>query len=169
MQRLTLGKDHEGGKMSIFLKLTLFGGDSAAAAASESAGDTGISPDGGELREAEAAESASKGTEKAEPKDRGADFEKLISGDYKEAFQSKVQSIIDRRFKETKNLEAAVGGMSPIIERLSARYGTKSGDFAARRGQRHVGAACRRRGTHRGAVQGKREAQKRKCTVQANG
>lgn len=131
MQRLTLGKDHEGGKMSIFLKLTLFGGDSAAAAASESAGDTGISPDGGELREAEAAESASKGTEKAEPKDRGADFEKLISGDYKEAFQSKVQSIIDRRFKETKNLEAAVGGMSPIIERLSARYGTKSGDFAA--------------------------------------
>lgn len=58
------------------------------------------------------------------PEQRKAEFEKLISGDYKDIFAERVQSIIDKRFKETKALEKQLETISPILNILQARYGT---------------------------------------------
>jgi len=53
---------------------------------------------------------------------RKAEFEKLISGDYKDLFTERTQQIIDRRFKETKGLEAKLADVSPILDMLSQKY-----------------------------------------------
>lgn len=47
-----------------------------------------------------------------------ADFEKLIKGEYKAAFNKKCQRIIDRRFKETKELELFKKEAAPLIDVL---------------------------------------------------
>mgnify|MGYP000996407562 FL=1 len=52
-----------------------------------------------------------------------AEFEKLIGGDYKDLFDERIQSIINKRFKETKTLESQLGKMNPILEMLTSKYG----------------------------------------------
>lgn len=53
---------------------------------------------------------------------RKAEFEKLISGDYKDIFTERTQQMIDRRFKETKGLEAKLAEVSPILDMLAQKY-----------------------------------------------
>jgi len=53
---------------------------------------------------------------------RKAEFEKLISGDYKDLFTERTQQIIDRRFKETKGMEAQLAAVSPILDMLAQKY-----------------------------------------------
>ena len=53
-------------------------------------------------------------------------FEDLIGGEYKDLFTERTQNIIDRRFKETKNLEAQVNSAKPILDTLFQKY--KIGD-----------------------------------------
>lgn len=64
--------------------------------------------------------------------DKDGEFEKLIKGEYKSEFDKRVQSVIDRRFKDEiaryKNNEKA---SAPILDKLYMRYGIKSGDFSA--------------------------------------
>lgn len=52
-----------------------------------------------------------------------AEFEKLISGDYKDMFSERVQGIIDKRFKEMKTLQSQMEKLNPVIEMLSSKYG----------------------------------------------
>ena len=55
------------------------------------------------------------------------EFEKLIKGGiYESAFKKRVQSIIDKRFKQTKVLEEEKAAAQPIFELLSETYGTDS-------------------------------------------
>ena len=56
------------------------------------------------------------------PQERAAEFEKLIKGDYKDLFQQKMQSVIDKRFAETKSLQAAADKTAPLINKLMERY-----------------------------------------------
>lgn len=67
-----------------------------------------------------------------EPVNKSGEFEKLIKGEYKSEFDRRVQSIIDRRFKEEiaayKNREKAA---NPILDKLCMRYGVKDGDLEA--------------------------------------
>lgn len=56
--------------------------------------------------------------------DRRAAFEDLIKGEYKDEFTQRTQQIIDRRFKETKNLEARLNQAQPILDMLMAKYKT---------------------------------------------
>ena len=58
-----------------------------------------------------------------------AAFEELISGEYKDIFTERTQAIIDRRFKETKNLEAQLKGQQPVIDMLMAKYNIADGDI----------------------------------------
>lgn len=58
-------------------------------------------------------------------------FEELINGKFKDEFSKRVQTIIDKRFKRTKELKSFFDGANPIIEELSKRLGTKNGDFDA--------------------------------------
>ena len=56
--------------------------------------------------------------------DKRAAFEELIKGDYKDEFTQRTQQIIDRRFKETKNLEARLNQAQPILDMLMSKYKT---------------------------------------------
>lgn len=63
--------------------------------------------------------------------EKNAAFEQLIRGDYKEQFDSRVQGIIDRRFKETQQLKSQVEGMKPLLALLAQKYGVDSADAGA--------------------------------------
>ena len=56
-------------------------------------------------------------------------FEDLIGGEYKDLFTERTQEIINRRFKETKNLEAQVNATKPILDMLMSRYKIADGDI----------------------------------------
>lgn len=60
--------------------------------------------------------------------DRKSKFHALIKGEYKDLFTQETQSIIDRRFRETKTLESQLSQYQPILETLSQRYGVADGD-----------------------------------------
>lgn len=60
---------------------------------------------------------------------RRAAFEELIGGEYKEEFTQRTQEIINRRFKETKNLEARLNEQKPILDMLMSRYKIADGDI----------------------------------------
>lgn len=70
--------------------------------------------------------------EPAAPQPEAETFESLINGKYKDDFAKKSQQIIDRRFKQTKQLEAERDAIRPVLDALSARYGVdiRSKDFA---------------------------------------
>ncbi len=57
-----------------------------------------------------------------------ATFDDLINGDYKEDFQSKVDEIIQKRFKNSKKSEEKLEKLAPVIEMFASRYGVE-GDF----------------------------------------
>lgn len=56
------------------------------------------------------------------------EFAQLISGKFKEQFTKKTQAIIDKRFKETKELEAYKSKVSPVMARLMEKYGIEEGN-----------------------------------------
>lgn len=64
---------------------------------------------------------------------RGGDeeFSRLIKGRYKDAYTRRTQNIINRRFRETKELEEFKGRAEPLIERLFKEHKVDSGDFDA--------------------------------------
>lgn len=108
-----------------FFCLTLFDGG-AASAGGDGTGtapgeNTGISADTG-------AEKDSEQTVMDNQKARREEFERLIGADYKDLYTEKTQKLIDRRFKQTKELEDKDRKMQPILERLSAKYGESDPD-----------------------------------------
>lgn len=56
-------------------------------------------------------------------------FDELIKDKYKSEFHSKVQGIINERFKETKQIEAQLENYKQIAEVVSAKYGLKGDNF----------------------------------------
>lgn len=58
-----------------------------------------------------------------------SDFERLIKGQYKDAFNQRVQRIVDKRFAKTKNLEQQLGKSNAVMQALSERYGVESSDY----------------------------------------
>lgn len=53
-----------------------------------------------------------------------AEFESFIKGDYKEAFDTRVKDIIDRRFKANKDLEKKYEGHDKLVEILAQKHKT---------------------------------------------
>ena len=56
-------------------------------------------------------------------------FNDLVNGEYKDLYTEATQSIINRRFKETKDLEAQVRNAAPILETLMQHYNIADGDM----------------------------------------
>lgn len=120
------------------IKLSLFDGSGAGAAAS--AGATGASASAsGANTNASAAEmqasadsmSASNEASDAEPVkpvDKAKQFDELIKNEYKDEFSKRTQKIIDQRFKETKALQEKQGKLQPMLELLANKYGVKADD-----------------------------------------
>lgn len=58
--------------------------------------------------------------------DRNAEFEKMIKGDYKEAYDKRVQDTIQKRLKNHKETEDRLTAMNPLLDILSAKYGVEA-------------------------------------------
>lgn len=80
--------------------------------------------------EAPAAE-VQKETQPAQPVDRNAEFEALIKGDYKEAYDKRVQDTIRQRLKSANETAAKYEATLPLMDMLAARYGMDASDPAA--------------------------------------
>ena len=60
---------------------------------------------------------------------RRKEFHDLVNGEYKDLYTEETQRIIDRRFRETKDLERMVGQYQPVIDMLMQRYQIGDGDM----------------------------------------
>lgn len=56
------------------------------------------------------------------------EFNELISGKFKQQFTEKTQAIIDKRFKQTKELEDYKNRVSPAVEKLMQKYKIAPGE-----------------------------------------
>lgn len=74
---------------------------------------------------APAAEVQTEPTQSQTP-DRNAEFEKMIKGDYKEAYDKRVQDTIQKRLKNHKETEDRLTAMNPLLDILSAKYGVEA-------------------------------------------
>ena len=63
--------------------------------------------------------------------DRNAEFEKLIKGEYKDLYDAKVQDTIQKRLKGTKETVDKYNSLTPMFEKLSAKYGVDATDVDA--------------------------------------
>ncbi|MCI1958797.1 MAG: hypothetical protein LKJ25_04135 [Clostridia bacterium] len=59
---------------------------------------------------------------------KSEEFKKLIGGEYKDEFTKMTQSIINRRFKETKTLEEHAAKAEPLMKMLAQKYGVESAE-----------------------------------------
>lgn len=60
---------------------------------------------------------------------RKAAFEELINGEYKSEFGERMQQIINKRFKETKQHEERLNAMQPLLDALGSKYGVDAKDL----------------------------------------
>ena len=65
------------------------------------------------------------------PTDRGAEFEKLIKGDYKDIYDAKVQDIVKKRLKNTQDTVDKYNAITPMLETLAKKYGVDPSDTKA--------------------------------------
>ena len=59
------------------------------------------------------------------------DAYKSMKEQYKDLFQADTQSIINKRFKETKQLEEKMGKAQPVLDMLMAKYNLEGDDYSA--------------------------------------
>lgn len=62
--------------------------------------------------------------------DKRKAFQDLVNGEYKDIYTEETQRIIDRRFREVKNLEQQVTRNQPVIDMLMQRYKIADGDIS---------------------------------------
>lgn len=113
--------------MAIYLRsLQLFaegGGDGAGSGVTGSAaeGQTGVvSGDPGGTAAAEQTVEAAKPT-----------FDELVKGEYKDAFNERVQKIVQARLKGTEETAKKLEGLTPVLDLLSRKYGVDASDVDA--------------------------------------
>lgn len=98
----------------------LFGRQGDAPAA-EGAGGTQEAPGAGEQTEGVSVTSNT-----LEEKRKA--YRDLVTGEYKDLYTQDIQKKIDRRFKDSKAVEAERDAMKPVIDMLMARYSISDGD-----------------------------------------
>lgn len=57
-------------------------------------------------------------------------YRAMVDGEFKDQYTEDTQRIIDRRFRETKNLETQLSQQQPILEMLMQRYQIGDGDLS---------------------------------------
>lgn len=91
------------------LDLQLFGGEAEGAVNGETGGESAVAGQNGAEND-------------------GNEFNVLINGRFKEEFTRKTQAIIDKRFKQTKQLEEYKQRVSPTIDALMKKYNVSPGE-----------------------------------------
>ena len=66
-----------------------------------------------------------------EPADPAQEWSDIRNNRYKAQFDADVQQIVQARLKNSKDAEATLGKLAPIIEGLAAKYGKEAGDIDA--------------------------------------
>jgi hypothetical protein len=56
-------------------------------------------------------------------------FEKLITSDFKDEFATRVQQIINRRFRNINRMKERLSQISPIVDMLMSKYNIEDGDI----------------------------------------
>ena len=67
----------------------------------------------------------------ATPIDREAEFEKLIKGEYKDLYDSRMQDTIQKRLKGQKETVDKYEALAPTLETLAKKYGVDASDINA--------------------------------------
>ena len=62
---------------------------------------------------------------------READFDKLIKGEYKDLYDARVQDIIQKRLKNSKETVEKYEALTPTLEMLAKKYGVDASDIKA--------------------------------------
>lgn len=112
-------------KYSMDLKLFDGEGGGAGAGAGSTAGAGGTGADGGT--------GANTGTEGGNQRDFDAEFETMIKGDFKDAFDKRVQNIVKGRLKGSKQTESQLKDANDLLSLVGERYGWDGKDIAALR------------------------------------
>ena len=81
-------------------------------------------PDAGEESKKQGVETTSDTLE-----DKRRAYRAMVDGEYKDQYTEDTQRIIDRRFRETKNLETQLSQQKPILDMLMQRYKIGDGDL----------------------------------------
>ena len=82
-------------------------------------------PDAGEESKKQGVETTSDTLE-----DKRRAYRAMVDGEYKDQYTEDTQRIIDRRFRETKNLETQLSQQKPILDMLMQRYKIGDGDLS---------------------------------------
>lgn len=101
------------------------------------------------------------GDGKETPQARRARFEALVSGEFKDLFTERTQAIIDRRFKQVKQMEEQLGAARPVLDMLMQKYQIKDGGLEA------LARAVARDGGNPGQMEAFLQARQRKQGWQA--
>ena len=56
-------------------------------------------------------------------------FRDMANGEYKDVYTEEIQQIINRRFKDSKAMEASLNAQKPILDMLAQRYQIADGDM----------------------------------------
>lgn len=59
------------------------------------------------------------------------EFEKMIQGPYKQAYDARVQSIVRERVKNSRQTVETFHALEPMLQMLSKHYGVEDGDYDA--------------------------------------
>lgn len=88
-----------------------------------------VTPDAGESGEGNANKSGVSTTSDTREAKR-AEFRKLIEGEYKDEYTAEFNNYFNRRFKESKSMEASLSAQKPIMDMLMQRYQIADADPA---------------------------------------
>ena len=108
--------------MKYRMDLRLFDDGGAGAGATAGAAATGDTGTG-----------TATGTDTGTQRDFGAEFDSLIKGEYKDAYDKKVQGIIKDRLKGSKQTESKLKDAEALLNLVGERYGWDGKDYAALR------------------------------------
>lgn len=81
--------------------------------------------------EAAPEEKAAPTTQEIASEDREAAFKNLIKGEYKDLYDKTVQDAIQKRFKNSADLEGKLKALEPLLSTLGKKYGVDGQDAAA--------------------------------------
>ncbi len=107
-------------------------GETSGEASGEASGETSGNTSGQQQAPSAAGEEKQAGVHTTSDtlEERRRAFSELVNGEFKDVYTQETQRIIDRRFRETKNLEQRITQNQPIIDMLMDRYNISDGDVS---------------------------------------
>lgn len=114
--------------MRIDLQLFGEGGEGGGEGA---AGGGDLGTDAASQRAEGAQDASGMAADAAQQRDRQAEWQKLITGEYKDMYTRDTQNMINKRFRQQKESEEAAQKSRSLAEKVAARYGANADDVDA--------------------------------------